>query len=322
MRRGRLAMAVVAMHAVPALAATDVTSVAEAGAPAAAAAVTFSGVLSDSSACSGSDCFTGTGAVTLAGDEAPISAIESGVISAIAAWTDNPEPILGGEGEALLAETGSGAGGFVVDLDSFSLSAALLTEEGMSLLGEAAAVSGIDLALLDTGVQTAPEAEWASACGASNESAVAVTLASIATGCPVPPARYAGVLSNTSDLSSDFTQNLWDHGDPAGLLSDWFFFFSPPPAVGGSGGGGSSWAISLPGVVRAPLGLSLPGGSLLPALPALAPALGFAPLLANSAPAVSEAPSAAVPEPGTWALLITGFAMTGAVLRRRKAARA
>ena len=30
----------------------------------------------------------------------------------------------------------------------------------------------------------------------------------------------------------------------------------------------------------------------------------------------------AVPEPGTWALLITGFAMTGAVLRRRKAARA
>ena len=312
MIRGRLAIAVVAVYAAPAFAATDVSAVAGANAPAAPDAVAFSGVLPDSVACGGSDCFTGAPAVTLSGEAAAVGAIETGVISAIAAWIDNPEPIAGGDGASLLAEDASGAG-FVVDLESFALGVAMLQGEGdLSLLGDGATETGLGLALLDAGAEAVPEAEWASACGASNDSAVAVTLASIATGCPEPPAHYAGVLNATPDLTSDFTQNLWNYGDPAGLLSGWFFFPRPPPA---SGSGGSSWAMSLPGFSPAPMRLGAPGGSLLQA--PLSP--GFALTVPNQAPDTST-PAAAVPEPATWALLIAGFAMIGGAMRRRKAA--
>ena len=45
--------------------------------------------------------------------------------------------------------------------------------------------------------------------------------------------------------------------------------------------------------------------------------LGYAPLYQNGWVVISS-----VPEPGTWALLITGFGLTGAAMRRRRSAAA
>ena len=313
MRRGRLAMAVVAFHAVPAMAATDVSG---ASTPAAVESVTFSGILADGPSCSGGDCFTGSGALTLGGEAVEaLDDFASGVVSAIAAWIDDPLQAADPANAPVLIDDTAGAGGFVIDLESFAEGGTLLQGDGTTSLLAGGTDGGLGLALLELGAEAAPEAEWASACGASEGGATAVTLASIASGCPQPPAQFAGVLDTVLDSTPSFGQNLWIHGNPAGLANSWFFFSSPAPS---RAFGGSGLASPRPGILRAPLRLGSPGGSL-PQPAILAP--GFAPLLANTAPPVST-PSAAVPEPATWALLITGFAMTGAVLRRRKAIRA
>ncbi|MBL8769751.1 MAG: PEPxxWA-CTERM sorting domain-containing protein [Phenylobacterium sp.] len=65
----------------------------------------------------------------------------------------------------------------------------------------------------------------------------------------------------------------------------------------------------------------IPEGVLPPTVPPGPPPLGEPPV-GPPPPPVVEPPTTAVPEPGTWLLMILGFGGVGAALRRRAAARA
>lgn len=308
MNRGWWAIAIAALQAAPAFALTDVSAAAGADAPAAETDASFSGVLVDSAACDAASCFSAESSPLVIGEEPDILAlpIESGVVRAIAEWLD--EPAVEVANAPTPDDDPGGSGGFVLDLESFTDGAALLVGDDRSILlgGDA----GLALALLEGDQAGEAASDWASACGASDGGAVAVSLASIATGCPPPPVQYAGTLDATPGAAASFMQNLWSTPG-AGQWSSWFYpVFSPVRSAG--------WSPTRPAPVAAPLR----GGiqRFAPPPPATA---GFAQALASPLPAASPAPSAAVvPEPASWALLIAGFALVGTAMRRRSPAAA